>query len=105
MNSLKPYLGRGTLDALIEEILLERCIDFLYNNLRYYINVYSDDDVSIQVIDDHSEIKDKAWDEKSEQVQDEIYYPGLKELFNNYTMQDGTPIMDVIKESRVKWTA
>ena len=103
--ALKPYLDRETLEGLIEDILIQRYMEFVYDHLRYYINVYGEEDISIQIINDHNEIKDKSLDERSEQVQDEIYYNSLKELFENYVMQDGTPIMDVIKTSNVEWTA
>lgn len=105
MMALKPYLDRETLEGLIDDILIQRYMEFVYDHLRYYISFYGGDDFSIQVINDHDELKDKPWPERTEQVQDEIHYNSLKELFENYVMQDGTPMMDVIKASNVEWTA
>ena len=105
MRALKSYLDRETLEKLTEDILDYRYIEFVYNKLRYYISVYDDDDVSIQVIDDHNELKNKEWPQRATMIQNEIHYSGLKELFDNYHMQDGTPILDIVRDSRVEWTS
>ena len=105
MRALKSYLDRETLENLVDDILVYQYIEFVYNKLRYYISVYDDDDVSIQVLDDHHDLRDQEWPDRITMVQDERHYPGLKALFDEYVMQDGTPIMEVVKDSRVEWTS
>lgn len=87
----KPYLGEGTLEALIKDIHRED-LDFYYKRLNYHINDYPGS-ASIQVIDQFSD--------PTVMVQDEIYYPSVEELLNNYKLLDGTPILEVLRDNRV----
>ncbi len=89
--AVEPYLGMGTLEALIEDIYYQD-LDFDYKKLNYHVNVYPDG-ATIQVIDHKAE--------PSVMVQDEIQYPSVEELLNNYRLLDGTPILDVLRDNRV----
>ena len=90
MGAVKPYLGHGTLEALLEDMRTYRYLEFYYKNLKYHIEIYSEDDVSIQIVDDQ-DIMD----------QDEIFYPSIMDLLNTYVVLDGTPILEILKNSNV----